>query len=140
MTSSRRLQILVSTVMAFSVWTMVIRNPNSDSRRSQAKVHLELFVPDAYSSLYVTNLDPRVSEEQLDTMFSDFGKITSLVLAKDFKGESRGFAFIDFETSNGAREAMKRMNGRRLGRKVLRVERTGKKEEGRDRRGQNWFW
>lgn len=43
--------------------------------------------PDAkYTYLYVKNLDPDVTEELLTHKFSEFGKIASLVVAKDEDG------------------------------------------------------
>ncbi|CAL9229027.1 unnamed protein product [Arabidopsis halleri] len=89
--------------------------------------------PSKFTSLYIANLDAQVSEEMLILMFSDFGKIRKSVLAKDFRGESRGFAFIVFENADSAGRAMLHMNGRLIvGQKILYVERTPKVEEGRD--------
>ncbi|XP_010495056.1 PREDICTED: polyadenylate-binding protein 4 [Camelina sativa] len=53
------------------------------------------------------------------------------VLAKDFRGESRGFAFIEFQTEDSAGRAMVHFNGRLIGQKILDVERTLTVEEGR---------
>lgn len=73
--------------------------------------------PDAtYTNLYVKNLDPEVTEELLQEKFSEFGKIVSLVLAKDDDGASRGFGFVNFESSDDAKRALEVMNGSQLGR------------------------
>lgn len=67
------------------------------------------------TSLYIANLDAQVSEEMIILMFSDFGKIIRSVLAMDFRGESRGFAFIEFESADSAGRAVIHMNGRLIG-------------------------
>ncbi|CAF1696284.1 unnamed protein product [Brassica oleracea] len=87
--------------------------------------------PSKFTSLYLENLDPQVSDEALIQMFSGFGKIIRSIRAKDFRGESRGFAFIEFESSDSAEQAFEHMNGRLIvGQKILCVERTPKVSEG----------
>lgn len=86
--------------------------------------------PDAkYTNLYMKNLDPDVTEELLKEKFSEFGKIASLVIAKDDNGTSRGFGFVNFDNPDDARKAMEAMNGSQLGSKVLYVARAQKKAE-----------
>lgn len=77
--------------------------------------HGSSFCPSQLTSLYLANLDLQVSEEMLIHMFSGFGKIIRSVLAKDFRGKSRGFAFIEFESAESAEQAVKHMNGRSIG-------------------------
>ncbi|KAH0931057.1 hypothetical protein HID58_008174 [Brassica napus] len=86
--------------------------------------------PSQFTSLYVANLDPQVSDETLVQMFSGFGKIIRSVRAKDFRGQSRGFAFIEFESSVSAEQAAEQMNERLIGQRILCVERTPKVDEG----------
>ncbi|KAG5556748.1 hypothetical protein RHGRI_007124 [Rhododendron griersonianum] len=82
-----------------------------------------------YTNLYVKNLDPDVTEEVLEDKFSEFGKVLSLVISKDDNGNSRGFGFVNFESTDDARRAMEAMNGSQLGSKVLYVARAQKKAE-----------
>ncbi|KAI8563197.1 hypothetical protein RHMOL_Rhmol03G0094000 [Rhododendron molle] len=83
-----------------------------------------------YTNLYVKNLDPDVTEEVLQEKFSEFGKVLSLVISKDDNGDSRGFGFVNFESTDDARRAMEAMNGSQLvGSKVLYVARAQKKAE-----------
>lgn len=73
--------------------------------------------PDAkYTNLYVKNLDLDVTEEVLQQKFSKFGKIASLVIAKEENGTSRGFGFVNFDNPDDARQAMEGMKGSHLGR------------------------
>ncbi|KAI4378696.1 hypothetical protein MLD38_016140 [Melastoma candidum] len=86
--------------------------------------------PDAkFTNLYVKNLDPEVKEEALQEKFSEFGKITSLVIAKNDDGTSRGFGFVNFENPENAKQATETMNGYQLGSKALYVGRAQKRAE-----------
>ncbi|KAJ4850853.1 hypothetical protein Tsubulata_032253 [Turnera subulata] len=72
--------------------------------------------PDAkYTNLYVKNLDPDITEDLLQGKFSKFGKIASLLIAKDDNGVSRGFGFVNFENPDHAKMALEAMNGLDLG-------------------------
>ncbi|XVE76070.1 hypothetical protein DITRI_Ditri12bG0143300 [Diplodiscus trichospermus] len=82
-----------------------------------------------YTNLYIKNLDPDITEELLQEKFSEFGKIASLVVAKDETGSSRGFGFVNFDGPNDAKWAMEVMNGSELGSKFLYVARAQKKTE-----------
>ncbi|KAF5737507.1 polyadenylate-binding protein 7-like isoform X1 [Tripterygium wilfordii] len=82
-----------------------------------------------YTNLYVKNLDSDVTEELLQNKFSKFGKIVSLAIAKDDNGASKGFAFVNFENPDDARQALEAMNGLDLGSRILYVARAQKKAE-----------
>jgi len=48
--------------------------------------------------IWVGNLSPDASEDSVTELFSQFGKVRSIKLAKDvFTGKCRGFAFIEME-------------------------------------------
>ncbi|XP_077210547.1 polyadenylate-binding protein 7-like isoform X2 [Tasmannia lanceolata] len=86
--------------------------------------------PDAkYTNLYMKNLDVDLTEELLKEKFSGFGKITSLVIAKDNDGNSRRFGFVNFESSDDAKRAMDTMNGMQVGSKAIYVSRAQKRAE-----------
>lgn len=85
--------------------------------------------------LFVGNLSPDVTEEQLVTAFSQFGHVVSAKCAKDpATGKTQGFAFVTFREKEGAQSAMDAMNGQILNNRALRVDwakgKTGKDEEG----------
>ncbi|KAI7724552.1 hypothetical protein M8C21_003314 [Ambrosia artemisiifolia] len=82
-----------------------------------------------YTNLYIKNLESDMTEEILEKSFAKFGKIVSLVIAKDENGVSRGFGFVNFESPDDARKAVEDMNGLTLGSKVLYVARAQKKAE-----------
>lgn len=56
-----------------------------------------------------------MTEEVLKDKFTEFGKVLSLVISKDDNGESRGFGFVNFESSDDAMQAVEAMNGSQLG-------------------------
>ncbi|KVH99937.1 Nucleotide-binding, alpha-beta plait [Cynara cardunculus var. scolymus] len=86
--------------------------------------------PDAkYTNLYIKNLDLDMTEDILEKSFAKFGKIVSLVIARDDSGVSRGFGFVNFENPEDARKAAEDMNGLNLGSMALYVARAQKKAE-----------
>jgi RNA recognition motif-containing protein len=80
--------------------------------------------------LYVGNLSFDVTQEQLQTLFSEVGEITEIALITDREtGRSRGFAFIEMATEEASREAIKRFNGYALGDRALVVNEARPREE-----------
>eukprot|EP00126_Sphaerothecum_destruens_P004279 Sdes_comp18087_c0_seq1m7511 len=85
--------------------------------RSQAQI-LEIIgdIPDADvkppdNVLFVCKLNPVTSEEDLELIFSRFGKITSCEVIKDHKtGESLSYAFIEFEQESSCEKAYFKMD------------------------------
>lgn len=70
--------------------------------------------------LYVGNLAFSTSEADVRTLFEQAGAVGSCELVSDkFTGQSRGFAFVEMESSEAGTEAIKRFNdfemdGRRM--------------------------
>ena len=70
--------------------------------------------------LYVGNLAFSTEEATLRTLFAEAGPVQSVRLMRDkATGQSRGFAFVEMDTDDGARAAIERYNaqdleGRRL--------------------------
>ncbi|RWW78729.1 hypothetical protein BHE74_00013040 [Ensete ventricosum] len=82
-----------------------------------------------FTNLYMKNLDQDITEELIKLKFSEFGKILSVYIAMDDNGNSRGFGFVNFESSDCAKRAMEAMNGVQLGTNTLYVARAQKKAE-----------
>src|SRR3989304_10595026 len=87
--------------------------------------------------LFVGNLTYSATSAQLEELFSQVGKITTLNLITDkFSGQSKGFAFVEFTTDAEANEAIKKFNNYELdGRKMVVNE--ARPQENRDRAGGN---
>lgn len=73
--------------------------------------------------LFVGNLSPNVTDEQLVTAFSEFGSCTSAKCAKNpITYETQGYAFVSFRERSDAVSAMQAMNGQLLNNRPLRVD------------------
>jgi len=71
--------------------------------------------------LFVGSLPYSATSAQLEELFSQAGKVTSLNLITDkYSGQSKGFAFVEFTTDEEADEAIKKFNNFELdGRKMV---------------------
>lgn len=72
-------------------------------------------------NIYIKHLDDTMTQTQLESLFSQFGKITSSVLMKDANQNFRGFGFVCFESKESATAAIREMNGKVLSRRPLYV-------------------
>ncbi|KAL3360441.1 hypothetical protein AABB24_013725 [Solanum stoloniferum] len=87
------------------------------------------------SRVYVGNLDPRVTERELEDEFRVFGVIRSVWVAR----RPPGYAFIDFDDRRDAQDAIRDLDGKNGWRVELshnsRGERGGGRGGGRGRSG-----
>jgi RNA recognition motif-containing protein len=87
-------------------------------------------------NLYVGNLSYDTTEDTLRTLFAEYGPIESARLITDrYTGRSRGFAFVEMSTEQGAQEAMSGMNGKQVDERELKVDMAKPK---RDQRQSDW--
>jgi len=71
--------------------------------------------------LFIGNLPASTSEKDLQSLFSEFGKIRSLKLITDvFSGQCKGFGFIEME-GHEARAAIAGLDGRDFNGKPIKV-------------------
>ncbi|MFH1183578.1 MAG: RNA-binding protein [Chloroflexota bacterium] len=74
------------------------------------------------SKLYVGNLSYSTTEDDLRTLFTEAGTVSSVALIKDRdSGQSKGFAFIEMSTQVEAEKAISMFNGRMVGERELKV-------------------
>ncbi len=65
--------------------------------------------------LYVGNLAFRTEEQTLSALFAEAGPVESVTLMRDkTTGQSRGFAFVEMGSEEGARAAIDRFNDQEL--------------------------
>jgi len=71
--------------------------------------------------LYVGNLSYSTTQEALENLFSQAGKVESVKIITDRStGQSRGFAFVEMSSQREADQALQRLNGQVLdGRNIL---------------------
>lgn len=84
--------------------------------------------------LFVGNLAPKATEDDLKALFSEYGTVRKIELPRDiFSGRNRGFAFIGME-GHEARAAMAALNGKMFMENNLKVREEKPKAKGRGRR------
>jgi RNA recognition motif-containing protein len=84
--------------------------------------------------LFIGNLPPGTSEEELQKLFSAFGKVRSSKLVTDvFSGQCKGFGFIEME-GHEARAAIAGLNGKDFNGRPMKVNYEEPKAAGRRRR------
>lgn len=70
--------------------------------------------------IYVGNLSPATTEEELRKTFATYGHPESVKIIKDeSSGQSRGFGFIKLSNAAQAQEAITGLNGSELGGNTL---------------------
>jgi RNA recognition motif-containing protein len=80
--------------------------------------------------LYVGNLPFTATEEEVRTMYSEFGAVNSVKIIKDKEtGRSRGFCFVEME-DDAALKAIEGTNGKDYSGRSLRVNEAREKTEG----------
>ena len=84
-------------------------------------------------NIFVGNLDLEVSEDDLNTAFTKYGKVASVKIIKDlFTQRSKGFGFVEMLNNNEAKKAITELNTSELKSKIIvvneaRPERNNKK-------------
>ena len=72
--------------------------------------------------LHVGNLSKQVTNSQLNELAVPFGKVVEATIATDrSSGESKGFGFIEFSSTNEGQAAITGLNGREVNGQVLKV-------------------
>lgn len=73
-------------------------------------------------NIFVRNLDPEATEDQLRTLFAALGTVESVTIVKDRDtSQSRGVAFVEMTSAEEARAAISALDGVVLNDRPLRV-------------------
>jgi translation initiation factor 3 subunit G len=75
-----------------------------------------------YPTLRVTNLSEDTRESDLNDLFSPFGHIHRIYLAKNPNQTCKGFAFVSFIRQKEAQQALEKLNGHGLNHLIIRIE------------------
>ncbi|XP_078538007.1 RNA-binding protein 7 [Lissotriton helveticus] len=82
-------------------------------------------------TLFVGNLDPRVTEELMFELFLQAGPVIRVKIPKDKDGKTKNFAFVNFKHEESVPYAMNLLLGTKLFGRTLKVQfRSGSKHEG----------
>jgi cold-inducible RNA-binding protein len=80
--------------------------------------------------LYVGNFSYATTEAQIRELFAQAGEVDSVSLITDREtGRAKGFGFVEMNTEEGSREAIKRFNGYTLDDRNLTVNEARPREE-----------
>jgi len=93
----------------------------SDLRQRFEQYRLENMSKYQGVNLYVKNLEDDMTDEKLRQIFAPYGTITSSKVMTDFKGASKGFGFVCFDSSEAATKAVAELNMKMFGSKPLYV-------------------
>jgi cold-inducible RNA-binding protein len=86
--------------------------------------------------LYVNNLAPATTYNELLDLFSAYGNVADVHLRVDrAQGQPRGAGLVTMVTSEGARAAIQALHGKEIGMHTLTVSETRPREE---RRSSQW--
>lgn len=81
-------------------------------------------------NIYVGNLPYSMDDNELRTLFSEFGAVSSASVVKDkFTGRSRGFGFVEMSDDASGNSAIEAMNGRNMGGRPLVVNEARPRDE-----------
>lgn len=83
-----------------------------------------------FTNVYINNLPrelEKFDEKKLKDLFEKYGETTSVVIARDKDGQSRGFGFCNFKNHEDAKKAVDELNGIEIEGKKVYVGRAQKK-------------
>ncbi|XP_021851295.1 polyadenylate-binding protein 2 [Spinacia oleracea] len=82
-----------------------------------------------FTNVYVKNIAEATSDDDMNKIFSQYGKITSAVVMRDADGKSKCFGFVNFENADEAAIAVEALNGKMVDGKEWYVGKAQKKAE-----------
>ncbi len=83
------------------------------------------------TKLFVGNLSFKLTESDLETLFSQAGQVVSVSIPTDREtGRKRGFAFVEMSSQAEAENAVRLLNGQTVEDRQLKVNPSKPKEKG----------
>jgi RNA recognition motif-containing protein len=81
-------------------------------------------------NIYVGNLDYKVSENDLNGIFEEYGTVSSSKIITDkYSDKSKGFGFVTMDDQQEAEKAIKELNGATLENREIVVNEARPKKE-----------
>lgn len=86
-------------------------------------------------NIFVGNLGPDVTEEEITELFKPFGQVGSVQVVRElFTGKGKGFGFVDMPGRQHSLDAIAGLNGKELAGRPMKVnEARPRLERGRRR-------
>lgn len=82
--------------------------------------------------IYVGNLSYETTEDDLKTIFAEYGTVESVNVIKDrFTGKSKGFAFVEMGDEDSARQAIEGMNQQEIMGRRIKVDKAQERKRER---------
>ncbi|MBC7382171.1 MAG: RNA-binding protein [Bacteroidia bacterium] len=91
-------------------------------------------------NIYIGNLNWTATDDELRSLFSQFGEVTSINIVNDkFTGRSKGFGFVEMPDNASAQSAINSLNGQSFKDRNITVNEARPREErpNRERRSYN---
>jgi RNA recognition motif-containing protein len=80
-------------------------------------------------NIYCGNLNWQTTEAGLQTVFEEYGEVSSVTIIKDrYTGQSRGFGFVEMPNDTEGQAAISAMNGKDLDGRPLKVDQARPKD------------
>lgn len=90
-------------------------------------------------NIYVGNLPYGTTDEDIKSLFSEFGEVGSVNIIKDrMTGNSKGFGFVEMENDDAAKKAIEEINGKELQGRNLKVNVARERQERPRQERRSW--
>lgn len=91
------------------------------------------------SKLYVGGLAYSVTEQELEALFAEHGKVVSVAVIKDRdSGQSKGFGFVEMEDEAEAKNATAALHNKEVSGRTIIVNEARPQEDRRSNGGQSY--
>ena len=85
-------------------------------------------------NIYVGNLNYNLSEDELRSIFEEFGEVNSAKIIIDkYSGRSKGFGFVEMSDDEEANSAIEALNDKDVGGRNIKVNKAREKTDDRRR-------
>lgn len=123
--------LLAGIVVGLLVGLRIPRNSRVSSPRAAAGRRAERITTPGNVEIYVGNLPYDLSEDELNALFTKYGKIVAArIITNKFNNKSKGYAFVTMADASGAQSAVDALNGKEIkGRQLVVNEAKAKSRE-----------
>lgn len=90
-------------------------------------------------NIYVGNLPYGTTDEDIKSLFNEFGEVSSVNIIKDrMTGNSKGFGFVEMENDDEGQKAIEGVNGKELQGRSLKVNLARPRQERPRQERRSW--